>query len=142
MNTETLTKEKMDSMKSLADMSIKISEAQISFDKLKNTETEYLTKRENKAQLQINKILEDSEEVLKKAHSNYEETNVLYTTVVNYAHILDETYEKFKKMLEDFNKRNEMWDKKIELQTHKLSDLEKKLAQEFYLFVVGPYFLL
>jgi len=127
---EIITKEKMDSIKALADMSVKISDAKATLANLENTETEYLTKREKKAQVQIEKILKDSENLLNKTHKNYEEINTFCNVVSSYVDVLDKVYEKFQKMLTDFNKRNEMWDKKIETQTLKFSALEKQLKQD------------
>ena len=130
MQIETLKTEEYESVKKLADLSVKISEAKDTFAKLQATETDYLELREKKATEEIQKILDDSSDLLDKTYKNYDEINTFCNVVSSYADFLDEVYGKFQGMVENFNKKNELWSKTIKEQTIQLSDLEKKLTKD------------
>jgi hypothetical protein len=130
MNTEILTKEKFESIKNLADLNVAISETKESFQKLEKTETEYLAEREKKAQANIQKLLDESAELLEKTHHNYEEINTFCNVVSSYKDFLDKNYEQFQKMLAQFEERNELWDTRYEGQVKEFSRQEAIIKQD------------
>lgn len=130
MDTKILKKEEFDSIKKLSDLSIEISKMKEKLIKLEETETEYLETRENKAKDQITKILIDSEDLIKKTRKNYTEITTFCDTTLTYSKFLDEIYDKFTKMLEDFNKNSELWDKHIESQVIEISKQKKELEDD------------
>lgn len=121
----TITKEQMDSMKALADVNIKISEAQNLLFKLQETETEYLVEREGKAVERIQKVLEDSKEILSEIDKNYEKVQQFASTITSFSETLNKSFDSFVKLLSDFRERSDLWDKEVKATEEKI-DLEKR----------------
>lgn len=130
MNEQILEKENMNSIKALSDVNIKISDAKNLLFKLQEEETEYLVKREEKALEKINKVLNESKDLLDKTHQNYEEIHQFCQVVSGYADFLEEAHEKFKRLLELFNKRNEVWDENAKQQYAEIARQKKILEQD------------
>jgi len=118
-----LTKEKMDAVKALADTNIKISEARDTLAKIKALESSYLSDREKKAIEMIEKIIKDSENLLKEAKNNYEEIISLYNTVSGFSSFLTDSYGKFKEMLVEFEKKNILWTASLNAREEELSQI-------------------
>lgn len=127
---ETLEKEKFESIKKLADLNVAISETKESFLNLENEEAKYIAKREKKVQGQIDKLFKNSAELLEKTQNNYREVSDFCNIVISYKEFLDENYGKFKKILEDFNERSDLWDKQYEEQVHEFSRQEKLIKED------------
>lgn len=127
---EILEKQKMDVLKVLADTNIKISEAKNTLFKIQEDETEYLKKREEKALVKVQKVLDESKEILDKAHSNYEDTHKFCQTISNYSDFLGEAHGKFTDMLDLFNEKNELWDKNAKLQYEEIARQRKIVEQD------------
>lgn len=113
MNEQVLEKEKMDSIKALSDVHIRISDAKNILFKLQEDETEYLVKREEKALTRIKKVIEDSQDLLDKAHQNYDEIHLFLQTITSYADFLQESHTKFQGLLTDFEERNTLWEEQV-----------------------------
>ncbi len=127
---ETLEKTKFEAINEIAKMTMQISDAKITLKEIEDKKDAFISKRENETTKKIQKLLEDSEEVLIKARNNFTETHELLNIVTSYAESLNEGHKKFTKMFEDFNNRNELWSKNIELQTLELSNQKKLLMQD------------
>lgn len=120
-------KEKMDSLKALAETNMKVSETKNILIKLEETETEYLVGREKKAMERIQKVHDDSADLLKETHSNYELTSSLLTSVSASADFLGTAYEQFKGLLTDFEERNEVWEKNCEKWEANAAEVRQKI---------------
>ena len=125
-----LEKEKMDSMKALADTNIKISEAKESLMKIKSLETSYLSEREKKAFELIEKIVKDSGGILKEAKGNYEQVIALYNTVSEFSAFLKEAYNNFKQLLESFDKQNTLWTTDLKAKEEHLNQLAQEIKTD------------
>lgn len=117
----------MDAMKALADTNIKISEAKVSLMKLKELESSYLSDREHKALLIIEKVITDSEFILKEAKGNYEKVEELYKTVSEFSSFLASSHEGFSKMLEDFEKKNQLWTASLNSREEQVNQFKEQL---------------
>lgn len=113
MNEQILEKEKMDSIKALSDVNIKISEARNVLFKLQEEETEYLVKREEKVLGKINKVFEESRDLLYETHKNYEEVHEFCQTISNYSDFVSESYKKLQNLLELFKNKNKLWEENV-----------------------------
>jgi len=127
---ETVNKEKMESLRLLAETTIKISEAKNTLQELKSKQEEYLTLREDMAQKHIQKILEESKELLENTHSNYTKVNVFCREVMSYADGLSEMQVGVQNLLETFKNKAIQWEKNAELQTIELSHQKKLVEQD------------
>ncbi len=116
-----LDKQNMEAVKELTNTSMKISEAKNLLFKLQEEETEYLVLREDKALAKIQKVLENSQDLIDKTHKNYESVHEFCKTVADYAEFLEKAHEKFQDLLTMFEKRNEIWNENIRLQDEELS---------------------
>jgi uncharacterized coiled-coil DUF342 family protein len=130
MNIETLKKEEFDTVKALANMSIKISEARETLTELQNTETTYIEERERKAVEKIQEVFEKSKDLLDQIHNNNEEVKTLYTVVSGYKDFLSEGQEKFTKLLQDFNERSELWEKFVEEKYKEFGKFEQEVMEQ------------
>lgn len=120
----------MDSVKALADMTIKISEARNTLTRLEATKMDYVKLREKKAQEQIQKIFDDSVGLTDKIRNNNEEIHTLYRTVSSYKAFLDEGLEAFKGLLEEFEERNKAWAATTERQVKDFGEIEQQIKRD------------
>lgn len=125
-----LDHEKMNLVKVLADTNMKISEAKAALFKLQENETEYLELREKKAVARIQKMLEDSRELLTETEQNYNEVHRFHETVSKFAEYLVSSHVKFSELLEDFKKRSEVWDAYVDKQNSDLSEIRKNIKSD------------
>lgn len=130
MEIQELNKENMDTVKELAATNIKISEAKNILFKLQEQETEYLEEREKKALARIDKVLEDSRELLANAKGNYEEIHEFCRTITSFAEFLSEAHTKFGGVLESFKERNDEWNKELDRQNAELAEIRKNITIE------------
>lgn len=110
----TVTHQQMEVLKALADTHIQVSEAKGLLIKLKETETEYLLGREKLAMERIQKVHDEAADLLKDTQTNYDEVKTLLKTVCAFCDTLAKGYDDFKALLEAFDERNEVWDKKCD----------------------------
>jgi len=113
MDEHELSKENMDSVRALAETNMKIGEAKSTLLKLQEQETSYLEEREKKVLARIEKILDDSKDVLAEAQANYSKVRELFGTVSSVSSFLTKAYEAFVGMLTDFREKNDLWDNKV-----------------------------
>ncbi len=113
MEEHTLPKEHMDAMRALADTNMQIGIAKNTLIKLQEQETSYLEERERKVLARIQKILDDSKDLLAEAQSNYSQIRELHGTVSSFTEFLKGAYEAFLGLLKDFRERNDAWDNKV-----------------------------
>lgn len=100
----------MDTLKALAETTMKVSEAKSTLIKLEETETEYLVAREKLAMERIQKVHDDSAEILKQTQTNYVDAQALLATVSTAASFMDGAYTRFTELTELFNARNAAWE--------------------------------
>lgn len=112
MDETKVSTEQMGALKALTDTNLKISAARITLDKLEETETVYLIGREEKAMERIQKIHDDSAELLKQIQSNYADVHSLLASVSACAEYLDTAYRQFTGLLSAFDERNSAWEAK------------------------------
>lgn len=141
---ETIEKEKFESVKLLADMSMQISDAKRRLLDVQKTETEYLEAREKKATERIDQIYKDSQDFLDKAQKSYKKVNDFCKVVASYAQSLDDIHATFKELHKDFEKKSALWEKNtakqnndiakmraiVESDAKMLEDKEKRLRGE------------
>ena len=129
MNIETLKKEEFETVKALSEMSLKISEARQTLTELKNTETEYITERENKVVAQIQIIFDKSDSLVKQINKNHKDVNQLCLVVSEYKEFVKDGYNKFTELLNDFNERSTEWDLMVKDKYEEFSRLENEVKQ-------------
>jgi len=113
MDEKILSKEQMDAVQFLAETNMKIGEAKATLIKLEQSETSYFEEREKKVMGRIQKVLDDSKDLLIEAQSNYSQIRELRNTVSSVAGFLSKAYEAFVGLLKDFRERNDLWDNKV-----------------------------
>lgn len=115
----------MNSLKALADTNLKISEVRTTLIKLEETETEYLEGREKKAVEKIQKVLDESKDLVEKTQNNYAEVHQLCVTASEFSETFTKIYVQFKEMLLEFDARSELWNKEVERQISEFTEIKK-----------------
>jgi Asp-tRNA(Asn)/Glu-tRNA(Gln) amidotransferase C subunit len=122
-----IDKEKMESLKALADINLKVSEARNLLTQLEEEETEYLVKRETKVMDRIKKTVADSQAMVKEADDNYSQIGELLQEITSFCSNIVKIQEQFNEILEVFNERNELWEKNIGEQQDNISEVRKQI---------------
>ena len=130
LNIQELDKEKMDIMKELADTRMKISNAGNTLVQLKADEDKYLSEREKKALDGVEKILEESKDLLAKTHENYDEIHLLCQNISNFAGFVSEAHGKFQGLLADFGERSEYWDRSVVTTRAEFAEIRRNINTE------------
>lgn len=125
-----LEQEQFNSVKMLADTSLKISEAKNTLFKLQEEETQYLIEREKKTINTINKTLENSAGLVKTIKDNHEEVRQYSRTITAFADYLKEMYDKFKVLQESFVERNKLWEQNMKRQEEIIAKQRKEVEAE------------
>lgn len=126
----TISQQEMQSLKALSDLNIKISEAKNLLFKLQEEETEYLSIREKKAMDRIQKVVDDSKEMVKQADENHGEIKLLFNEVSGFADKLLKTQDIFHGLLSEFEESNVEWERDIGKQQDDLAEIHKMLNVE------------
>lgn len=127
MELHELEKQKMDTVKALAEMSMQVSQARNLLTKLESEETEYLDIRERKALDRIAKVLADSQELLEQTSKNYAEIENFGHVVSDFAAQVAIAYDQFQSLISDFDERSEEWDKTIKDREKEITEQKKAL---------------
>lgn len=104
-------KQKMEALQALAETNLKVSEVRALLIKLEETEKEYLQGREQRAMERIKEVHAESAELLKETQQNYEGTRDILSSVSEFAEFLKGAYADFRGILDDFDRRNTLWEK-------------------------------
>ena len=121
-----VTKEQMDSLKALSEINLKISEAKNTLFALQEDETEYLVARERKAMDRIQKVVDESTELVKEADQNHTQIKQLFVEVSAFAEKLIKTQQDFRGLITEFEQRNVEWEKDIGRQQDEIEEIRKK----------------
>lgn len=130
MNENILTKEKMDGMKALAETNMKISEAKSILFKLQEDETSYLEIREKKSLDRIQKNLEDSKKLIEETKGNYNESHQIHAVASSLSDLIMRVFGKLRSSIEDFDQRQEDWEREIGRQSDEIADQRKEIKLE------------
>lgn len=122
-----IDKQKMESLKALSDINLKVSEARNLLTELEEQETEYLVFREKKVMGRIKKTISDSQEMVKEADKNHGQIRELLESINGFCENIIKIQEQFSEVLEVFNKRNEVWEKNINLQQYSVAEIRKEI---------------
>lgn len=123
----TVDTEQMNALKVLADTNLKISEAKNALFKMREDETTYLVAREKKALDRIQRVLDESEALIKQTKTNYSELNDLFKSASQLSDFIIEAQGNFKKMLADFDERSVVWEAKVAEKEEEIAEARKKL---------------
>lgn len=120
----------MDAVKALADTNMKISESKTILYKIQETETEYLVEREKKAVSRVQKVLEESKDLILKSKENYEHLKVLSDSMSELSLFLSKSYEQFLGTVKTFKESNDAWDWEINRQQEEMNVIRNDLAAQ------------
>ncbi|MBT3354819.1 MAG: hypothetical protein HN402_07870 [Candidatus Scalindua sp.] len=122
----TITKDEMKSKKALADINLKVSEARNELFEMQAEEAVYIEEREKRVVAKIKKAVQDSEAMVKEAESNHGDIKVLANGLSDFADNLNQIHAGFNEMYEEFNKRNDAWEKDLNNQQAKIEQTRKE----------------
>ncbi len=125
-----ISKEHMDSLKALADTNMKIGVARQTLQKLEETETSYLEERENKAVLRIQKMFDDSKELITGIRENYAQAKELLTSASSFSDFLVKSYEALTALIERFNEKSVVWEAKVKVQEEEFSQIRQQIKND------------
>ncbi len=125
-----ISTEQMESLKALADINLKISEAKNTLFKLQEEETEYLVLREQKAMDRIQKVVDESTELVKEADQNHAQIKELFIEVSQFAEKLLRTQESFQGLITEFEERNVEWEKRVGEQQDDITQIRNQFKAE------------
>lgn len=130
MNETIVTNEQMNALKALSDTNMKVSESKATLIKIEETKQQYFKIRETETNERIAKIIAESAEVLKQARENYYETTQFYYTITSFADSLNVSYETFVHLINDFNERDQEWQKSFAEQENYLKQLKIEIDND------------
>lgn len=118
-------REGMQTLEKLADATMKVSEAQNDLQDLKTEETEYLAEREGRAVASIMKVVEDSEEVLRQAETNYDAATAIAGTASSLSDRVKDVIGRVKSIMSAFDERSRLWEAKVKVQEERLAEAKR-----------------
>ena len=127
MDIKTVEKGKMDALKALADANIAVSGVKATLATLKEEESEYLLEREQKALKEVQKIINDSETVLKTALENYTVIHQFGKDASELAVFVLEAYGDFKVLQSSFKELTEEWERSVVATKTSLEEMKKAI---------------
>lgn len=130
MHEQELSKERMDAFRELAETNMKIGEAKNSLAKVKEAEEAYLKERDEKATERIQKIIEDSRDLLKEVKENYGEIHNLANTASSFAGFLLEMSDTFVGLLADFQEKDKLWNEKTKRQEEEFEQVRNEIRAD------------
>lgn len=130
MSEHIVTKEKMQSLRALAEVNLKVSEALTTLSGLKKEETEYFETRENEALEKIREVLAESKDLLKECDENHAQIQEFSVEVTDFASKLTIMHQWLKDLVKDFNERNELWSKELEKQRSEIQEKRNQIKAE------------
>jgi len=125
MEIYEIEKEKMDSLKALADVNERVSKAVELVEKLKLEESVYIKEREEIAVKKINDVLLESQTVLQEALKNYIIVHDLSKTAASFTEKIEKTYTDFEETKKTFTKFTGVWEKNIAAREEELNEIKK-----------------
>lgn len=130
MNETELSKEAMDSVNLLAQTNVKIGIAKGALIKLEQEETAYLEEREKKAVGRIQKLFDDSKELLEGIKSNYQEVKQLLRDASSLSDFLVKAYEQFKALVNEFNERDAAWQAQVAQKEEEFGKIRQQIDND------------
>ena len=137
MEIETVNKQVMDGLRKLADVEAQVSHAKAIIEEMKRTESEYIQKREEKTLAAIEKLVSESDDLIKKIQTNSTEVINFYNTVTSNVAFLSEMSNKLSGLFKTYDEYIVAYEKRLDESTQKLSEqrielrnIEKELEKE------------
>jgi predicted nucleic acid-binding Zn-ribbon protein len=127
MNIQTLDKQTMDTLKTLAETNVKISEAKGVLLELEASKETFLSGRELEATKRVETVLENSGEILEKIQKNYDESHQLLSTISGFVDFLNEAKDRFLSVVENFDKRQVLWEESVSKHEKTVADIQRKI---------------
>lgn len=132
MEIQEIEKQKMDSLKALAETNLKVSAAQEKLANLKKEEFEHAEKQKVRSLENLQVILDESQRILEAAFDNYKSINELATSSSELTEKVDDLYEEFIKYQATFTKKVAAWNGEV-------ADKEKELEKIKQLIVIDQH---
>lgn len=120
----------MTSAKALVDTNLKLSEARNVLFELKKEEEKYIEIREKKAVKAIEKIVEESGEMVKEAQENYSRIKELFIEVNQFSGDLIKIHTELQEMVSVISERNVEWQKYVDRQKEEVEETRKQIKVE------------
>lgn len=130
MAEHTFDKEKMDSIRALAETNMQVSSAKAELIKLQSIETTYLEEREKKAVERVTKVLNESKELVEETKNNYAEIQTLLNTASSLAGFITEVSGKLENLVKIFNENSETWDRQSKETEEQISIVRRDIKTD------------
>ncbi len=127
---ETLSQEKFNTLKELADVQTNVALNRAELLKLKETTEEYMVVREKEAEDRVIKVLKESRDALDETTINQRELSSYNRELQAYANELHKSASDIMTLFADFGKRMDIADKDIEEGNKHVSELLTKIKIE------------
>lgn len=129
-NIQEIDKEKMDSLQVLAQTNVDIGKAKSELSEVKKLEEAYLEEREKKAVAVVQKVLDESKDLLAEALKNYQIIKELGNTASSFAGFLVEIHESLKVLIRDFDEKSATWEADVKKQSEEFESLRNQIKVE------------
>lgn len=127
METEELDKLKFQTLKEIADSNLLVAKMKAELADLEKDKETFFLKRENEVLGRIHKLLNGSRTILEETETNYKKVHQFYEVLREYSDYLSKSHDTFFEIVNDFNKKGEVWKKDIDKQTEEISEQKKSL---------------
>jgi len=133
MNEHTVDKEKMDALKALADTNMKVSEAQNALFKIQQEETTYVVAREARAVKAVQRVLEESRDLVAETKQNYQDVEDLAVTTGSFADKVMQMADDLERVAENFDNYSIQWEREADERLAEMKEIRKGLDTRAHL---------
>lgn len=125
-----LSKELAEVTKILADAYLEAGNAKIALANIKALEKDYISDREKKAIQKIQENLDNSRDLIQNISDNHKKVKDFSSTLTEFATLLDQIYAELNVTLQDFHKKDELWNKDIQEQQEEIEKQKQEIKIE------------
>lgn len=122
-----IEQKKMEAIKTLSDLSMKISKAQESLIKIEGEKDSYFAVREKELAEKLSTLLQDSQGILNQTYSNYEEIQAFCSKVEGFALVVSKLLEDLTQAQDLFEEREEEFKNVLKIEEERISAIKNEL---------------
>jgi len=125
-----LKKDEMDTLKQLANVNIEISNGKALLQNLKEDIDDFLKEREILEKGVIDRVYEESKDLIDKIHKDYSKVTAYYNEIRSYTGFLKELQDNIHLKIEEFTESSKEFTNYVKKEQNRLSELQKDLDSE------------
>jgi len=122
-----IEQKKMDALRVLSETNLEMSKAKALLLELQKNERAYFNDRENRVSVTIQKLMDDSSDVIRSATATYDEIMALSKEISAFVDILVDANTQFDTIISDFERKKEEWDTEVKEKDKQVEENNRKI---------------